>query len=73
VHRGPVGIDPHDGLHQIGRASATSHAKAAGIAFRWKDCRADGAARWKTMRLHPQEFIRRFLPHVLQLCSYSGK
>ena len=32
-----------------------------GIAFRWKDYRIDGPARWKTMRLHPHEFIRRFL------------
>ena len=37
----------------------------AGIAFRWKDYRADGASRWNTMRLHPHEFIRRFLIHVL--------
>ncbi len=35
------------------------------IAFRWKDYRVDGPARWKTMRLHPHEFIRRFLLHVL--------
>jgi hypothetical protein len=40
-------------------------ADEAGVAFRWKDYRADGAARWKTMRLHPHEFIRRFLLHVL--------
>src|ERR1700726_700694 len=37
----------------------------ASIAFRWKDYRIDGPARWKTMRLHPHEFIRRFLVHVL--------
>ena len=37
----------------------------AGVAFRWKDYRTDGPARWKTMRLHPHEFIRRFLLHVL--------
>jgi hypothetical protein len=36
-----------------------------GIAFRWKDYRADHAVRWKTMTLHPHEFIRRFLIHVL--------
>jgi hypothetical protein len=36
-----------------------------GIAFRWKDYRVHGPARWKTMRLHPHEFIRRFLLHVL--------
>ncbi len=35
------------------------------IAFRWKDYRINGADRWKTMRLHPHEFIRRFLTHVL--------
>jgi hypothetical protein len=37
----------------------------AGVAFRWKDYRANGMERWKTMRLHPHEFIRRFLLHVL--------
>ena len=36
-----------------------------GIAFRWKDYRIEGANRWKTMTLHPHEFIRRFLVHVL--------
>jgi len=35
------------------------------IAFRWKDYRSNGLGRWKTMRLHPHEFIRRFLLHVL--------
>ena len=37
----------------------------AGVAFRWKDYRIDGPGRWKTMRLHPHEFIRRLLLHVL--------
>ena len=36
-----------------------------GVAFRWKDYREDGLARWKTMTLAPAEFIRRFLIHVL--------
>ena len=36
-----------------------------GVAFRWKDYRIDGPERWKTMTLHPHEFIRRFLSHVL--------
>jgi Putative transposase len=36
-----------------------------GIAFRWKDYRANGKVRWKTMTLAPAEFIRRFLIHVL--------
>jgi Putative transposase/Transposase zinc-binding domain len=40
-------------------------ANDGGIAFRWKDYRIDGPGRWKTMRLHPHEFIKRFLLHVL--------
>jgi hypothetical protein len=40
--------------------SAVTHKK-----FRWKDYHADGPERWKTMRLHPHEFIRRFMLHVL--------
>ena len=36
-----------------------------GVAFRWKHCKAEGSDRWKTMTLHPHEFIRRFLMHVL--------
>jgi Putative transposase/Transposase zinc-binding domain len=35
------------------------------VAFRWKDYRVDGPDRWKTMTLHPHEFIRRLLMHVL--------
>ena len=35
------------------------------VAFRWKDYRINGPRRWKTMRLHPHEFIWRFLMHVL--------
>ncbi len=37
----------------------------AGITFRYKDYRQDGAARYQTMTLAPAEFIRRFLLHVL--------
>jgi hypothetical protein len=40
-------------------------ADASAVAFRWKDYRIDGPGRWKTMTLHPHEFIRRFLMHVL--------
>jgi hypothetical protein len=36
-----------------------------GVAFRCKDYRLAGPDRWKTMTLHPHEFIRRFLMHVL--------
>jgi hypothetical protein len=38
---------------------------AAGIAFRYKDYRREGAARYQTMTLEAPEFIRRFLLHVL--------
>ena len=35
------------------------------VSFRWKDYRVKGRDRWKTMTLDTQEFIRRFLIHVL--------
>jgi Putative transposase len=36
-----------------------------GVTFRYKDYRIDGPARYKTMTLATDEFIRRFLIHVL--------
>ena len=36
-----------------------------GVSFRWKDYRATGKTRHKAMMLSPQEFMRRFLLHVL--------
>jgi hypothetical protein len=36
-----------------------------GITFRWKDYRASGRTRYKTMTLEAPEFMRRFLLHVL--------
>jgi hypothetical protein len=38
---------------------------ARGVTFRWKDYRAKGRTRHKTMTLAPDEFMRRFLLHVL--------
>jgi hypothetical protein len=38
---------------------------ARGVRFRYKDCRRNGRARFGTMTLTPNEFIRRFLLHVL--------
>jgi len=35
------------------------------VSFRWKDYRAKGQTRYKTMTLEVDEFIRRFLLHVL--------
>jgi hypothetical protein len=36
-----------------------------GVTFRYKDYRRTGQARHRTMMLTPDEFIRRFLLHVL--------
>jgi hypothetical protein len=36
-----------------------------GVTFRWKDYRAKGRTRYKTMTLAAAEFMRRFLLHVL--------
>lgn len=36
-----------------------------GVTFRWKDYRAQGRTRYKTMTLSTAEFMRRFLLHVL--------
>ena len=36
-----------------------------GVSFRWKDYRAKGKTRHKTMTLSADEFMRRFLLHVL--------
>ena len=36
-----------------------------GVTFRWKDYRAHGTTRYKTMTLKTEEFMRRFLLHVL--------
>jgi hypothetical protein len=36
-----------------------------GVTFQWKDYRTKGRVRYKTMTLAPEEFIRRFLLHVL--------
>ena len=39
-------------------------ANARTVTFKWKDYRAEGADRYKTMTLDVDEFIRRFLIHV---------
>jgi hypothetical protein len=36
-----------------------------GVTFRWKDYRVNGRTRNKTMTLEANEFVRRFLLHVL--------
>jgi hypothetical protein len=37
----------------------------AGVAFRYKDYRRNGEERYRVMTLHADEFVRRFLLHVL--------
>jgi hypothetical protein len=37
----------------------------SGVTFKWKDYRIEGPERYQLMMLHPHEFIRRFLLHVL--------
>jgi hypothetical protein len=40
-------------------------ADESGVTFKWKDYRIEGPGRYKTMTLPTNEFIRRFLMHVL--------
>ena len=40
-------------------------ADATGVTFSYKDYRIEGPGRYNTMTLKPDEFIRRFLMHVL--------
>src|ERR1700676_4088097 len=45
--------------------SPLTAADATGVTFSYKDYRIEGPGRYKTMTLKPDEFIRRFLMHVL--------
>ena len=64
---------PHAALAYLSRYThrvAISNARLItldkqGVTFKWKDYRAKGRIRHKTMTLAPGEFIRRFLIHVL--------
>ena len=52
--------------HRVANSSSRLVAMGArGVSFRWKDYRAKGRTRHKTMTLAPEEFMRRFLLHVL--------
>jgi len=52
--------------HRVAIANSRLVACDAGtVTFRWKDYRANGRERYKTMSLAVPEFIRRFLIHVL--------
>lgn len=48
----------------IANSRLISH-DARGVTFKWKDYRINGRHRYKTMTLETNEFIRRFLIHVL--------
>jgi hypothetical protein len=41
-----------------------------GVTFKWKNYRIEGRDRFKTMTLAANEFIRRFLRHVLPSCFH---
>jgi len=61
---------PLDAGQSIPRRVAISNSRlvsldARGVTFRYKDYRRDGRARFRTMTLTPNEFIGRFLLHVL--------
>lgn len=52
----------HQAALSVGRLIALDE---SGVTFRYKDYRRDGADRQQVMTLAPDEFIRRFLLHVL--------
>jgi hypothetical protein len=52
-------------IYTIDRPDLARRLIRAGITFRYKDYRRDGAERLQTMTLAPAEFIRRLLLHVL--------
>ena len=70
---GPPCADPEAVLAYLARYThrvAISNSRLLGldergVTFRYKDYRRDGRARLRTMTLAPDEFIRRFLLHVL--------
>ena len=43
-----------------------------GVTFKWKDYRVEGPERYKLMTLDTNEFIRRFLMHVLPRASTAS-
>jgi hypothetical protein len=68
VRRAEGGAGLPVALHAPGgdlQQPAARDGRARACAFRWKDYRAKGRTRHKTMTLEPQEFMRRFLLHVL--------
>ena len=73
VHAKPPVAGPAAGLAYLARYThrvAISNSRlvacdATNVSFKYKDYRAQGRARHKTMILPAHEFIRRFLIHVL--------
>ena len=62
---GPGQVFPSDGRTLCRVAEHLTEADATGVTFRYKDYRIKGPGRYKTITLKPDEFIRRFLMHVL--------
>src|SRR5262249_10574374 len=51
--------------HRVAISNSCLLAIDGGVSFRWKDYRVDGPARFKVITLTHDDFIRRFLIHVL--------
>jgi hypothetical protein len=51
--------------HRVAISNSRLIAAATSVTFSYKDYRIEGLGRYKTMTLKPDEFIRRFLTHVL--------
>jgi hypothetical protein len=65
---GPEAVLAYVSRYTHGVAIANSRLIACddtGVTFRWKDYRAKGRERHKVMTLQTDEFIRRFLIHLL--------
>jgi hypothetical protein len=61
----PVVPEANREVQNPSMAMAVDPAGVRGVTFNWKDYRAKGDARYKLMALDADEFIRRFLIHVL--------
>jgi hypothetical protein len=65
VYAKPPFAGPEAVLAYLSRYTHRIAIANSGVTFKWKDYRAKGRERYKTMTLAPHEFIRRFLIHIL--------
>jgi Putative transposase len=69
AHQAPVPRYTHRVAISNRRLIAADH---TGVTFRWKDYRIEGPGRYQSMKLSTDEFIRRFLMHVLPRVSTAS-